>query len=45
MLENACLLASAKFEFVYAGAARLYGLPGCSLPWKMQGKRFRQTRL
>ena len=25
------------------GAARLDGLPGCSPPWKMQGKRFRQT--
>jgi len=26
-----------------AGAARLDGLPGCSPPWKMWGKRFRQT--
>ena len=26
-----------------AGAARLDGLPGCSLPWKYQGKRFCQT--
>jgi len=33
------------FKFIYhiAGAARLDGLPGCSPPWKMEGKRFRQT--
>ena len=32
-----------KEAWPLTGAARLDGLPGCSPPWKMSGKRFRQT--